>query len=97
MEKYISKSEIVETLAYKFQIDQVESKKAVDAILKKMINQLADGGRIEVRGFGTLTVRTHPAKITRNPKTGETAPACERHQVHFKPGEPLRNRINQFK
>ncbi|MDA7742452.1 integration host factor subunit beta [Francisellaceae bacterium] len=94
--KKINKSEIIETLAYKFQIEKSESKNAVDCIIQKMISSLSRGKRIEVRGFGAFTVRTLKPKKSRNPKTGEALDLGEKYQVHFKPGEPLRKRINQF-
>ena len=93
----ISKSEIIETLAYKFQIEKSESKNAVDCIIQKMVSSLSEGRRIEIRGFGAYTVRTLSPKKSRNPKTGEAVELGKQHQVHFKPGEPLRKRINQFK
>ena len=69
MKKSLSKSEIIETLANKFDISADTSKSAVNAILNQMSNDLASGKRIEIRRFGSFEVRKHEPKQARNPST----------------------------
>jgi len=68
---------------------------AVGAILERMAAGLAAGERIEIRGFGSLTLRHRPARAGRNPKTGETVQVAEKWAPHFKPGAALRARVNR--
>ena len=67
---------------------------AVKTLVEHMSETLAAGGRIEVRGFGSFSVRKRAARRARNPKTGESVQVGEHCRVHFKPGAPLRDRLN---
>ena len=67
---------------------------AVKTMLEHMAGHLAGGGRIEIRGFGSLTLRHHRARIARNPRTGEPVARPASHVVHFKPGKALRERVD---
>ncbi len=55
---------------------------------------LASGDRIEIRGFGSFSLRRLAARSGRNPKTGELIAVTGRHVPHFKPGKALRERVN---
>ena len=63
---------------------------ACDIILNSMVEALKDGGRVEVRGFGCLSVRNQAGKIFKNPKTGTVHEIPPRRRVIFKPGKELR-------
>ena len=67
---------------------------AVKRLLEHMIETLMADGRIEIRGFGSFNVRKRPARLARNPKTGESVTVGEHGWVHFKPGLELRDRIH---
>ena len=67
---------------------------AVKEILDDMIETLTDGGRIEIRGFGSFSLRHLPPRQSRNPKTGERLRMDDHCRVHFKPGLELRERVN---
>ena len=96
MNKSVSKSEIIETLATKFHLSELQSKKAVESILNSMIDTLANDGNIEIRRFGTFHVRKREPRIARNPKTGQKVNIDAQYHVHFKPGDPLRVKVNQY-
>ena len=96
MNKSVSKSEIIETLANKFHLSELQSKKAVESILNSMIDTLANDGNIEIRRFGTFHVRKREPRIARNPKTGQKVNIDAQYHVHFKPGDPLRVKVNQY-
>ncbi|MDD9856831.1 MAG: integration host factor subunit beta [Gammaproteobacteria bacterium] len=68
---------------------------AVNIILDHMSSALAAGERIEIRGFGSLSLRHRPPRTARNPKTGEEVQVPEKYVPHFKPGARLRQRVNQ--
>jgi integration host factor subunit beta len=96
MNQSISKSEIIETFANKFRLSELQSKQAVESILNSMIDTLVNDGNIEIRRFGTFHVRKREPRIARNPKTGEKINIDAQYHVHFKPGEPLRVKVNQY-
>ena len=53
-----------------------------------------DGGRIEIRDFGSFTPHQRDARKGRNPKTGDAVALPGTHVPHFKPGKELRDRVN---
>ena len=58
-----------------------------------MMEQLAAGRRIEIRGFGSFSVRRRPARIAQNPKTGEKVVTSDKYFPYFKAGKELRGRV----
>jgi integration host factor subunit beta len=66
----------------------------VDAILDRIAAALADGDRVELRGFGSFEVRRRDARDGRNPRTGEVVAVEARASVHFKPARAMRVRLN---
>ncbi|MEO5596739.1 MAG: integration host factor subunit beta [Lysobacteraceae bacterium] len=67
---------------------------AVKTLLELMSDALAHGERIEVRGFGSFSLHFRPARIGRNPKTGDSVALPGKHVPHFKPGKELRECVN---
>ncbi len=67
---------------------------AVRAVMDVMTGALADGERIEIRGFGSFSLHYRKARTGRNPKTGESVGLSERFVPFFKPGKELRSRVN---
>lgn len=65
----------------------------VEAIFDVMADALKAGRRIELRGFGVFAVRTRPARVGRNPKTGARVDVPERRTLSFTVGKQLRERI----
>ncbi|MFM9828490.1 MAG: integration host factor subunit beta [Sphingomonas sp.] len=56
--------------------------------------QLADDGRVELRGFGAFSTRARGARTGRNPRTGEKVPVEAKRVPYFKPGKEMRQRLN---
>ena len=54
-----------------------------------------EGGRVEIRGFGSFGLNSRPARIGRNPKTGEKVQVPPKYVPHFKAGKDMRDRIDQ--
>ena len=73
---------------------QRDVEKIVNAIFEEIIGALADGDRVELRGFGAFTVKQRDARVGRNPRTGETVQVDEKHVPFFKAGKLLRDRLN---
>ena len=67
---------------------------AVKTMLEHMTGHLADGGRIEIRGFGSFSVRYRRPWLGRDPRTGAAVAVPVKHAVHFKPGKALRERVD---
>jgi integration host factor subunit beta len=90
------RSELVKDIADQFpglSLADVES--VTEILLDSITAQLATGGRVELRGFGTFTVRSRDAREGRNPRTGETVSVAAKHVPHFKAGKELRDRLNR--
>lgn len=73
---------------------QRDVEKIVNTIFEEIINAMARGDRVELRGFGAFSVKKRDARIGRNPRTGETVPVDEKFVPFFKTGKLLRDRLN---
>lgn len=66
---------------------------SVNLILNEMSDALVQGKRIEIRGFGSFSLRYRPPRNAHNPKTGEKVVTVGKYSPHFKPGKELRARV----
>jgi integration host factor subunit beta len=73
---------------------QRDVESVVNAILDSITDALARGDRVELRGFGAFAVKSRPARIGRNPRTGESVSVCEKVVPMFKSGKEMRARLN---
>ena len=69
----------------------------VRTVLDTLSNTLAQGERIEIRGFGSFGLTHRPSRNGRNPKTGEAVLVPAKSAVHFKAGKELRGRVDTSK
>ena len=89
------KSELIDKLAeanphlYHRDVERV-----VNTILDGITDALAEGDRVELRGLGAFSVRRRPARVGRNPRTGESVAVKEKHVPFFKTGKELRERVD---
>lgn len=67
---------------------------AVKTLIDYMADTLAEGGRIEVRGFGSFSLHFRAPRVGRNPKTGASVKLHGKYVPHFKSGKELRERVN---
>ena len=67
----------------------------VNVIFDEIVNALARGDRVELRGFGAFTVKYRAPRIGRNPRTGAPVAVEEKYVPFFKTGKELRERINR--
>ncbi|WP_302622045.1 integration host factor subunit beta [Marinomonas spartinae] len=94
-ETRMTKSELIELL-----IDQQshlpvkDVEQAIKTMLDHMSDSLANGERIEIRGFGSFSLHYRAPRIGRNPKTGESVELSAKYVPHFKPGKELRELVN---
>jgi integration host factor subunit beta len=89
------KSELVQTIAQRNpHLFQRDIENIVNAIFDGITDALAEGNRVELRGFGAFSVKNRPARMGRNPRTGDSVPVEEKHVPFFKAGKELRERMN---
>ena len=67
----------------------------VGAIFDQITATLARGGRVQMRGFGTFTVKRRNARVGHNPRTGEEVPVHQKTVPLFKAGKELRDRLSR--
>lgn len=91
----MTKSELVEKIveANGF-LNRKESELVVNIIFDSMASALKDGDKVEIRGFGSFTVREREAREARNPKNGEVVTIPAKKTPFFKTGKELRERVN---
>ena len=71
-----------------------EVEQVVDIFFDEIAARLAEGGRVELRGFGTFSTRQRDARTGRNPRTGESVNVPAKRVPYFKPGKEMRERLN---
>ena len=90
------RSELLQSLAEdnpELRTEEVEQ--VVDIFFDEITNRLADGGRVELRGFGTFSTRQRDSRTGRNPRTGDAVPVAAKRVPYFKPGKEIRERLNK--
>jgi len=90
----VNKSELMESLAELGGINVGQAEDVVNLIYRKMRDTLVNGGRIEIRGFGSFVVREYKPYQGRNPKTGEKTMVAAKKMPFFKAGKELKERLN---
>ena len=92
----MTKSELIERIAQKqTQLAYRDVELAVKTVLEHMAERLANGDRIEIRGFGSFSLHYRPGRVGRNPKTGAPVSLPAKYVPHFKPGKELRERVDE--
>lgn len=96
MKDSITRSELINLLASQFEGSEL-SKSDISLSVREIINHMsatiATGNRIEIRGFGSFTLRQRNPRMGRNPKTGEPVPLGAKYAPHFKPGKDLKEQV----
>jgi len=92
----MTKSELITLLSDKFsQLVHKDAELSVKTIIDSLDNTLSKGGRVEIRGFGSFSLNHRPARLGRNPKTGEKVNVPEKYVPHFKPGKELKIKVDK--
>jgi len=91
----MTKSELVERIMETNGfLNRKESELVVNIIFDSMAKALKDGDKVEIRGFGSFTVREREAREARNPKNGEIVKISAKRTPFFKTGKELKERVN---
>jgi integration host factor subunit beta len=90
------RSELLQALAKEnpdLRAEEVEQ--VLDTFFDEIAKRLAEGGRVELRGFGAFSTRERAARKGRNPRTGEAVDVPEKKVPYFKPGKEMRRVVNE--
>jgi len=90
----MNKAKLIEKVSERAKIPSKATKVVVNTIFDSMTESLEKGERIEIRGFGSFTVREYAAYKGRNPKTGKVVDIPPKRLPHFKVGKELREKVN---
>jgi integration host factor subunit beta len=91
----MTKSQLIEHISLRLpHLLQRDVEIAINITIDTISNHLAQGERIEIRGFGGFSIIQRAARLGRNPKTGEPVSLPIRHTLHFKPGLDIRERVS---
>ena len=92
----MNKSDIINLVCEKNNLGLSDVDYSVKKIIDFMSENLYQGERVEIRGFGTFSLHTHQSRLARNPKTGDKIALERRNTVHFKPSKELKSRVNNI-
>jgi integration host factor subunit beta len=89
------RSELIQKIAEENpHLFQRDVERIVNTIFEEIVDAMARGDRVELRGFGAFSVKKRDARTGRNPRTGESVSVEQKHVPFFKTGKLLRDRLN---
>ena len=91
----MKKSDLIDALASKEDLPESTAKKIVDMVFDGFTEALQNGGRIEIRGFGSFSVKHYEAYTGRNPKTAKNITVKPKKLPVFKTGKELKGRVDK--
>jgi len=91
----MNKIDLITALVEKNNLPAKDAREIVDLVFKGFTNELKKSGRIEIRGFGSFTVRKYKAYKGRNPKTGKTVAVKPKKLPFFKVGRELKKMVDK--
>ncbi|MEK9794632.1 MAG: integration host factor subunit beta [Hyphomicrobiales bacterium] len=92
----MKRSELVDELAKEYpHLYHRDIEKVVDVFYSSIADALANGQRVELRGFGAFSIKERGPRIARNPKNGDRVAVSSKKTVYYKPGKELKERINK--
>jgi integration host factor subunit beta len=95
LENMLIKSQLIAEVSKKLShLPEKDIALSINHVVTQMADILSQGGRIEIRGFGSFCLHYRPPRKAHNPKTGEKLVTEPKYAVHFKPGKELREQVN---
>jgi len=91
----MNKSDLVDFVAQKINLPRKKAELVVNTIFDTMAETLVDGGRIEIRGFGSFVSKSYDEYQGRNPRTGDPIHVSPKRLPFFKVGKELRELVNR--
>lgn len=93
-ESEMNKSELIENMSQKANINISKSEEVIDLFFSSIAKTLRDRGRVEIRGFGAITVKNYKGYLGRNPKTGRRIEVKEKSLPVWRTGLELKKRVD---
>ena len=94
-ERTVTKRELCETIAERAGQPQVVTKEIVQLFLNTVIEELAEGNRLELRNFGVFDTRLQKSRKARNPRTNEVVHVPAKAVVSFKVGKEMQEKAQE--
>ncbi|MDR3239353.1 MAG: HU family DNA-binding protein [Clostridiales bacterium] len=91
----MNKTELIAAIAVKADMSKKDSEKVLKAFEDVITEELVNGGKVQLVGFGTFDVADRKAREGRNPQTGETMPIPASRAPRFKVGKALKDAVNE--
>jgi integration host factor subunit beta len=90
----MNRSDLINSLKEEAALSRKDAEKIVDAFFQTISDTLAEGERVEIRGFGSFTVKDYKPYVGRNPKTGVQIEVPSKKLPFFKVGKELKERVD---
>ncbi len=90
----MNKGQLADSLAARTGLNKTAALHAVDGVFAEIAEALARGDEVRIPGFGAFVTRNRPARMARNPRTGETIEVQAATVPAFKAGKPLKDAVN---
>ena len=90
----MNKQQLIAAIAEKSELTKVDTEKALKAFIDTVTEELKNGGKVQLVGFGTFEVVERAERQGRNPKTGETITIAASKSPKFKAGKALKDIVN---
>ncbi len=91
---WMTKSELIEAIAARGELTKARAELVVNCVFEAMTEALQKGEGIEIRGYGSFTVRPYKPYAGRNPRTGQPVPVPAKRLPFFKVGKELKELVN---
>ncbi len=91
----MNKGELVSALAAKAELSKKDSETVLNALIDVIGETIAKGEKVQLIGFGTFESKSRPARVARNPRTGEEVKIAASKAPVFKAGKALKDKVNQ--
>lgn len=91
----MNKTELVKKIAEGADISQAAAAKTVDALMASITKELSEGGKVDLIGFGSFSLKHRAARKGRNPSTGQEIEISAANVPAFKPGKALKEAVNK--
>ncbi|MBT3146661.1 integration host factor subunit alpha [Neptunomonas phycophila] len=92
----LTKADMAERLYEELGLNKREAKDMVESFFDEIRESLASNEQVKLSGFGNFDLRDKRQRPGRNPKTGEEVPITARRVVTFRPGQKLKDRVDDY-
>ena len=91
----MTKAELVEKVANQINLTKKQTEVVVNTVFSSIADSLAEGKKVELRGFGSFRIRQRNARVGRNPKSGQKVDVPSKKVPFFKAGKELRELVDE--